>query len=193
MFSFVVLIAIMNILDIILAIPLLWALYRGFRKGLVYMVASLAALILGILGSMKLHPALGALLDGWFEIKPEHLKMIAFAVTFLLIVIAVHLAAFFIDKVIKAVALNFLNRAAGMVFGVLVTAFIISIILQPIDAANQQKEFIAKETVEGSLLFRPLTGFAPAVFPYLKREEFREMLPLPRKDQEEADPAQSLT
>ena len=183
----------MNILDIILAIPLLWALYRGFRKGLIYMVASLAALVLGILGAMQLHPAVGSLLDGWFEIRPEHLNMIAFAVTFLLIVIGVHITAFFIDKVIKAVALNFINRAAGMVFGVLVSAFIISIILLPIDAANKQKEFISKETVEGSLLYKPLSRFAPAVFPYLKKEEFREMLPLPRKEEEADDLSQSLT
>ena len=42
----------MNILDIIFAIPLLWALYRGFRKGLIYMIASLTALLLGVLGGM---------------------------------------------------------------------------------------------------------------------------------------------
>ena len=167
----------MNILDIIIAIPLLWALYRGFRKGLVYMIASLSALVLGILGAMRFHEPMGSLLNRWFEISPDHQNLISFAVTFVLIVIVVHVAAFLVDKLIKAVALNFINRLAGMVFGVSVYVFIISIILMPLSAANSKKAFISEETIEGSLLFEPLTKFAPAVFPYLKRAEFRGWLP----------------
>jgi len=167
----------MNILDIIIAIPLLWALYRGFKKGLVYMVASLAALVLGILGAMKFHGLAGSMLDNWFEIKPEHLQMLGFAVAFLLIVILVHLAAFFIDRVIKAVALNFINRLAGMVVGVLISAFVVSVVMQPIDAANRQRAFISAETIEKSLLYAPMLKVAPTVFPYLKREQFRKWLP----------------
>ena len=167
----------MNIIDLIIAIPLLWALYRGFRKGLVYMIASLTALVLGILGAMRFHVQMGNLLSRWFEINPEHQNLLSFAVTFVLIVIIVHVAAFLVDKLIKAVALNFINRLAGMVFGVLVSAFIISIILMPVSAANSKKAFISEETIEKSLLFEPLTKLAPAVFPYLKRAEFRQWLP----------------
>jgi membrane protein required for colicin V production len=174
----------MNILDIIIAIPLLWALYRGFRKGLVYLIASIAALFLGILGAVRFHEACGGLLNRWFEIDPDHLKILAFAVTFILIVIIVHAAAFLLDKLIKAVALNFVNRLAGMVFGVLITAFMISVVLQPVVAANSQKEFISKDTIEGSLFFEPFSKLAPAVFPYLKRAEFRKWIPGYKQDEE---------
>ena len=174
----------MNILDIILVIPLLWALYRGFKKGLVYMIASLTALVLGVLGAMRFHDEAAGMLTKWFEINPAQLNLIAFASTFVLIVLIVHLAAFLLDKLLKAVALNFVNRAAGMVFGLLVTAFIVSIILQPIDAANSKSEFISKDTKEGSLLYKPLCSLAPLVFPYLKKDSFREMLPIDKKSEE---------
>lgn len=167
----------MNILDLILAVPLLWALYRGFRKGLVYMAASIAALVLGILGAIRFHETIGEWLNNLFTIQQEHLNLISFAVTFILIVIIVHVAAFLADKLIKAVALNLVNRAAGMLFGFLVTAFVISIVLMPVDAANQRKEFISKDTLEGSLLYKPLKNFAPTVLPYLKKEDFRKYLP----------------
>lgn len=168
----------MNILDIILVVPLLWALYRGFRKGLVYMIASLTALALGILGAMRFHTQTGTILNSWFNINPDHLKLVSFAVTFIIIVLIVHIAAFLVDRLIKAVALNIVNRAAGMFFGLFVSAFVVSIILMPIDAANSKKEFISPDTVEGSLLYRPLTKLAPAVLPYLKKEEFRNLLPV---------------
>ena len=119
----------MNILDIIFLVPLLFALYRGFKKGIIHMVASLAALILGILGAMKLRPLYASLLDSIFDISPDYMNVIAFSVAFVSIVLVVHLAAFFVEKIIKAVALSFVNRLLGMGFGLLVTAFVISIIL----------------------------------------------------------------
>ncbi|MEX0987144.1 MAG: CvpA family protein [Bacteroidales bacterium] len=167
----------MNILDIILAIPLLWALYRGFRKGLVYMIASLTALVLGVLGAVRFHEPMGRLLENWFEINPEQLNLISFAVTFIIIVLTVHIAAYLVDKLIRAIALNLVNRAAGMVFGVFVTAFVVSIILMPVDAANSKKEFISADTIERSLLYKPLIKLAPALFPYLKKQEFRKLIP----------------
>lgn len=168
----------MNILDIILVIPLLWALYRGFRKGLIYMVASLTALVLGVFGAIRFHESTGEILKSWFVINPEHINLISFAISFIFIVLVVHLAAFLVDKLIKAVALSFINRAAGMIFGLLTATFIISIVLMPLDAANSRSEFISQETIDESLLYKPLTNFAPTVLPYLKREEFRKLLPV---------------
>jgi len=167
----------MNFLDIIFLVPLLFALYMGFKKGLVHMIASLLALVLGILGAIQLRPAFASLLDSLFSISPEYLNVIAFVVAFVLIVLAVHLVAFLVDKLVKAIALNFINRLLGMGFGVLVTAFVISMILWPINEINQEKELIKPERIEGSLLYKPLSAFAPAVFPYLKKQEWKQYVP----------------
>jgi membrane protein required for colicin V production len=167
----------MNFFDIIFLIPLLFALYRGFKKGLIHMVASLLALVLGILGAMKLRPLFAALLDSVFNIAPQHVNVIAFAVAFVVIVLLVHLAAFLVDKLIKAVALSLVNRLLGMVFGVLVTAFVISMILWPVNQVNSERQIIKPEHIEGSLLYEPLSKMAPALFPYLKRQEWKEFIP----------------
>ena len=167
----------MNVLDIIFLIPLLFALYRGFKKGLVHMVASLLALILGIVGAIQLRPVFASLLDSLFDIAAEYLNVIAFAVAFVIIVLVVHLVAYMVEKVVKAVALNFINRLLGMAFGVLVTAFVISMILWPINEINEERDLIKPERIEGSLLYRPLSSFAPAVFPYLKKEEWKQYVP----------------
>lgn len=167
----------MNVLDIIFLIPLLFAIYRGFRKGLIHMIASLAALVLGIIGAIKLRPVFAGLLDALFNIAPEHMNVIAFAVAFVTIVLLVHIAAFLVDKLVKAVALNLVNRLLGMGFGFLVTAFVISMILWPINEINAEKQIIKPERIEGSLLYEPLSSFAPALFPYLKREDWKEYIP----------------
>ena len=173
----------MNILDIIFLVPLLFALYRGFKKGVIHMIASLAALLLGIFGAIKLRPVFASFLDSVFNISPDHMNVIAFAVAFVTIVLVIHLIAFLVDKLVKAVALNFVNRLLGMAFGLLVTAFVISMILWPINQVNAEKQIIKPKHIEGSLLYKPLSGFAPAVFPYLKKEEWKQYVPRKKEKQ----------
>ncbi len=167
----------MNILDIIFLVPLLFALYRGFKKGMVYLIASLLALVLGIIGAMKFRPMFASLLDSIFTIDPAYINVIAFAVAFVSIVIVVHVVAFFVEKLIKAVALNFLNRMLGMVFGVFITAFVISIILLPVNQVNAERQIIKPKHIQGSLLYKPLSSFAPAIFPYLKKQDWKKVVP----------------
>jgi len=176
----------MNILDIIFLVPLLLALYRGFKKGIIHMVASLVALILGILGAMKLRPLYASLLYSIFDISPDYMNVIAFSVAFVSIVMVVHLVAFLVEKVIKAVALSFVNRLLGMGFGLLVTAFVISIILWPVNQVNAERQIIKSERIEGSFLYKPLSAFAPAVFPYLKKQDWKEFIPKKKENVEKA-------
>ncbi len=141
------------------------------------MIASLLALVLGIIGAMKFRPMFASLLDSIFSIDPSHINVIAFAVAFVSIVIVVHLVAFFVDKLIKAVALNFVNRLLGMLFGIIVTAFVISMILLPVNQVNAESQIIKPKYIEGSLLYKPLSSFAPAIFPYLKKQGWKEYVP----------------
>lgn len=147
------------------------------------MLASLAALVLGIFGAIQLRPGFASLLDSIFDISPEYINMIAFSVAFVSIVVLVHLVAFVVERLVKAVALNLVNRLLGMGFGFLVTAFVISMILWPVNQINAEKQIIKPERIEGSMLYRPLSSFAPAVFPYLKRQDWKEFIP--RKDKKE--------
>ena len=90
--------------------------------------------------------------------------------------IAVHLLARAIDKLLKAVALGWLNRLAGMMFGILKTAFIISIILVLVNNINKRVPFIPEEHKEDSLLYEPLSKLAPAVFPFLNFNQIKERI-----------------
>ena len=164
----------MNYIDLILAIFLLWAAYKGFKNGLIIEVASLAALILGIFGAIKFSGLTADFLVEQFDLTTQYLSLIAFAITFVCIVIVVHLLARFLDKLVKAIALGFINRLAGIVFGVVKIAFILSIVLVILDAVNQKANFVPKEKLEKSLLYGPVFNFAPAIFPYLDFEEIRE-------------------
>ena len=168
-----------NYFDFIIAIFLLWSAYRGFIKGFLIMAASLAALVFGVWGAIRFSHLTAALLLSTFKLQTPYLGLISFALTFVIIVILVHLLSRALDKLVKAVALGFLNRLAGIFFGVLKTAFLISIFLVIINGINNRLPFIPDEHKENSLLYQPLSRLAPAIFPFLNFEEIRDRIPEP--------------
>ncbi len=160
----------MNYFDLIILVPLLWSAYKGFSKGFVYSIASFAALLLGIYGAIKFSDVTSRYLIQNFNFNQHYLPIISFAVTFILIVVAVHFVATLIDKLIKAIALGFINRILGAVFGFAKIAFILSIILVIINGLDKNLNFISPKLKETSILYKPLSDFAPSIFPYLKFE-----------------------
>ena len=111
-----------------------------------------------------------------FEISGQYLPIISFAVTFIAIVIAVHILAKALNKLIDAIALGIVNRLLGVLFSVLKVAFIVSIILVLINKADNRYKFIPDDTKEKSLLYKPLSNFAPMIFPYLNFEKIKEKM-----------------
>lgn len=168
-----------NYLDFIIAILLLWSAYRGVTKGFLIMAASLLALILGVWGAIRFSSLTAAILISYFSIQTKYLALISFALTFVIIVILVHLLSRALDKLVKAVALGLVNRLAGLLFGMLKTAFLISIFLVILNGINSRVPFIPEEHKENSLLYQPLSRLAPAIFPFLNFEEIRDRIPKP--------------
>lgn len=164
----------MNYIDLILLIFLLWSTYRGFKNGLIIEVASLAALILGIFGAIKFSSMTSGFLVEKFEMTTQYLPLISFAITFVIIVIAVHLLAKVLDKLVKAIALGFINRLLGILFGVIKTAFILSIVLVILNTIDRKTHFLPEDKIEESLLYKPISAFAPLIFRDLNFENIRE-------------------
>ena len=98
-----------NYLDVILLIPLVFGFITGLRKGLVFEIASLLALLLGAWGAIKFSYLMSNLLFTTFGWESPYRGLIALAITFIAIVIAINLIAKLIDTLIDAVALGFLR------------------------------------------------------------------------------------
>ena len=73
----------MNYIDIILAIPLLWAIYMGFTKGFIIEITSLIALFLGVYGAIHF----SYYISDSMKLSSAYSPLISFAITFLIIVI----------------------------------------------------------------------------------------------------------
>lgn len=157
----------MNYIDIILVILLALAAISGFRKGLVVELASLAALILGIWGAVEFSYITSEFLVENFDWQWDHLNIASFIITFVVIVILVHIVGSTVNKLVETVMLGFVNKLAGLIFGILKSALILSIILVVFDKIDEDMNILSEDTKAESRMYEPIRNLAPTIFPFI--------------------------
>lgn len=157
----------MNYIDIVLVLLLIFSAISGFRKGLIVELASLAALILGIWGAIEFSDITSEFLVENFNWEPDYLNIISFVITFVVIVILVHIVGNVVNKLVETVMLGFINKLAGLAFGILRAALVLSIILVVFDKIDEDVEILSSKAKKESRLYEPIRNFAPSIFPFI--------------------------
>ncbi|NNF81103.1 MAG: CvpA family protein [Flavobacteriaceae bacterium] len=162
----------MNIIDILLGALLLFGLVRGFSKGLFVEVASLIALVAGIYGAIHFSNFAAEFLMEQVSWSEQTINLAAFAITFIIIVLAISLAGKALTKLADFAALGILNSILGGVFGILKIGLILSVTLLVFSRMNRSIPFIDSADLEESVLYEPVKSLAPMLFPnFIKTDE----------------------
>lgn len=148
------------IIDAIFLICLLIFLIRGYSKGVVVALFSVLAIVLGVLGALKLSGTLASLLFQDGEKGGRWVPFVSYIIVFFLIVWLVRLGARLIQKSFEAVALGWINRMAGA----LLYAFLISFVFSSILWLFNQMNIIKPETISSSYVYGVIEPLAPKVF-----------------------------
>jgi membrane protein required for colicin V production len=157
----------MALIDIILGSLLLFGLIRGFMKGLFVEVASLVALVAGVYGAIHFSTFAAEFLNSKLDWDQKYIDIVAFAITFVIIVLVIALAGKALTKLANFAALGILNKLLGGVFGALKIGLILSILLIVFDNMNNTIPFANEEDLEESILYNPVKEVAPMIFPNL--------------------------
>ena len=166
-------------LDIILIVPLVWMVYRGFTKGLVVSLATLAALVLGIWAGIRFAGVAAGWLGQFIHIDEKYIPAISFAAIFILVILIVHLIGKAIEKLIDLMAMGFLNKLLGALLGLAKAVVIVSVLLYVISIFDTHEKLITPRVKQDSLLYAPIASVAPRLFPlFLDRFHSGKDLPL---------------
>lgn len=162
----------MNVIDIVLIIILIAAAVHGFIKGFFVEFASVAALVLGIWGAIEFSGIVREWLSDSLNWRPETIRLVAFILIFVVVVVIVHLIANLVEQFVKAIALGIFSRLAGAIFGVLKSAFILSILMLIVAKIEASHFTIIPESAKKeSIYYKPLEQFAPNILPFLKSDK----------------------
>jgi membrane protein required for colicin V production len=175
----------MNWIDATIVVILILSMVMGFINGFVKEVASLAALILGIWGAIKFSTFTAGKLYDYFDMTGQYVGIIAFLVTFGLIVVIIHFVGIIADKIVNAVALGFINRLLGIAFGLLKSVMIMSVFFVILNVIDSKRPFLPKDKIEESIFYNTISDIVPALFPILGEGSFNRSFDRFKKKPEE--------
>lgn len=162
----------MNWIDAVIIILLILSMVSGFINGFVREFASLTALILGIWGAIRFSSFTAGKLYDYFDMTGQYVGVVAFLITFLLIVVLIHFIGLIIDRIIESASLGFVNRLLGIAFGFLKTILILSVIFVVLNVIDSKRPFLPREKIEQSMFYNPISDIAPALFPIIGEGSF---------------------
>ncbi len=141
------------LIDIIVFILLLMAIFKGLSKGLIVAVFSFLGFFIGLAAALKLSTIAASYIGDNVSISQRWLPVLAFAVVFILVVLLVRMGARAVESLIRLAILGWINKIGGVFLYILLYLFIFSIIL-----------FYAEQL----RLIKPPSLNASVTYPYLQ-------------------------
>lgn len=155
----------MNFLDIIIAIPLVYGAYKGFRNGFIMEIFTILALFVGLYAAFTFSDQLTAVFVDTQQEEPEFLPPLIFIVLLICVGVGVYFAGKALEKVIKAAMLSTPNRIAGGIIGTAKFLYFTGSMLMFMTSMDKEEKFISYDTKENSLLYRFSTEFVSKTIP----------------------------
>jgi len=152
----------MDFIDIVFAVILGFAAFRGIKNGLFVEIASLVSFFIGIYIAVKFSYIVGGFIG-----DSKTAKIAAFVITLIAVVIAIHSLAKVFSKIASWVFLGWLNKLGGAVFAVLKTVLLLGIVLSLFQKVNVDNALISKETQEKSIFYTPVLKTSELLLPVL--------------------------
>ncbi len=170
--------SVMSVLDIVLLAIIGLGLVRGLMKGFFVEIASLIALIAGVYGAIHFSNYAANFIDKVSQWDEKTVNIAAFAVTFIIIVLAIALAGKALTKLADFAALGIVNKLLGALFGAIKTALILSVVLNIFDSMNSAIPLTDEKSIADSTLYHPVKSLMPSIFPIIleKKKELEDTL-----------------
>jgi membrane protein required for colicin V production len=162
---------IMNVWDIIVLVCLSYGFFRGLIKGFVVEIAGVIALFLGVLGAVKFASGFALFVHSQFHsLNPTAVQVVCFLMLFIGIVYGISLLAKMLTKTLQIVALGFLNRLAGGVFGLLKWTVLISTFVLVIDQLEGIVSVLPEASLQGSVTYPFFVELSSFLFEWVSQK-----------------------
>lgn len=158
----------MNILDVAILIPILYAAYIGFNKGFIIELFFLLAIVVGIYVGVNFSDVAASYLQKQLNVHSEYLPVYAFTLTFIGVGAAIYFGGKVLEKVIKIAQLSLLNKISGLVFGMVKTLYILSVLFVLLDSYDEKQKILPEKKIQESLLYNPVKQLSLKTIPSLQ-------------------------
>lgn len=154
----------MNWFDFVIAVPLVWAIWRGFNHGLVQQLLAIVALIGGVWAAWTWGGTVGEALG----LDSEWAATGGFVALFAAVLLALAIIGRFTKGLFRIVGLGALDTVLGVFFSMAKVWIIASVVVHWLGGWKPTRAMSEKLATE-SMLYAPLVTTADIVFPYIQQ------------------------
>lgn len=147
------------IIDLILGVIILIAIFKGYQRGLIIGLFSLVSVIIGLAAAMKLSTVVAGYIGEAVNVSDEWLPVISFAIVFIVVVLLIRLGANAIERTVEVVMLGWLNKLGGIILYVAIYTVVFSVLLFYAEQVN----LVRSETIEKSISYSFVQPWGPRV------------------------------
>lgn len=146
-------------IDVVFAIILVLAVYKGYSRGLIVAVFSFIAVILGLAAALKLTTVAALYAQQHWDIHTRWLPVLCFIILFVGVVFLVRFGATLIQTMVEAAMMGWLNKLGGILLYSAIFIIVYSILLW---IANQLY-WLSPEIKLQSVVYPYIEHLGPAV------------------------------
>ncbi len=159
----------MNWLDAVLIVPLIFGAWRGFKNGLLFEIVMVVILAAAAIGGYHLVDVIVKFVGSHFHYHSKWLPFFVFVGFLVALSIVLFLLRKSLNSLVSLIGMGLLNSLAGMIFGFIKLALIMSLILYFLTPFDTDNKVIPKNIKEHSLLYKPMTETVKLMIPEYSR------------------------
>jgi membrane protein required for colicin V production len=147
------------LLDIIFAILIVFAILKGYQRGLIIGIFSFLGIMIGLAAAIKLSAVVARKIGPAVNVSDKWLPVISFIIVFVIVLLLVRLGANMLHKTIEIAMLGWVNKLGGILFYAAIYIIVYSIIL----FYAVRLELISQETIDNSATYSFVQPWGPKV------------------------------
>lgn len=118
-----------NFLDIIILVVFLFFGYNGLRRGFIDQTSTILGLIIALIVAVRQYEYFQSYLEPYLDLSTSLIQFISFAVIFVVVNIVIHVLGIALKRIVDAVFLQPVDRAAGLLLGVVKGGIIVYLLV----------------------------------------------------------------
>lgn len=163
-------------LDLLLLIPIGWAIWKGWRNGFVMELFSMLSLFVGLYAAIHTSNWVARFLRDKVEVKAEYLPVISFILVLLVVIIGLYFLGKLITKTVKAGGGEKMNNLGGAFFSLSKFLLAMSVAFIFFNMLDAKYGLLPEEQKKRSYFYEPIYNFSLFLLPSIKESAFFQKL-----------------
>ena len=151
------------VIDVLLAIVLILAIYRGYNKGLIVGVFSFLSILIGLAVAIKLSAWVARKAAVQLQWQSSWIPLLSFLAVLLAVILVVRLVANLLQTFVEALLLGWLNKVGGILVFCLLYGTLFSTLLFYLEKI----ELIGPDMIKGSFSYPYIRQLGPLILDWL--------------------------